>query len=79
MRYERALLFLAGFAAGAGLVAFAGSPCGRKAAVAVASKGLELRDRAAALAERAKESLDDVVAEAKYVNEKKGGSDQAAN
>ncbi|MDR2174416.1 MAG: DUF6110 family protein [Synergistaceae bacterium] len=71
MKYERALLFAAGVIVGAGTVCFVRSKLGKKAAVAVVSKGLELRNCVAAVAERAKEAVEDVVAEAKYVAEQK--------
>jgi hypothetical protein len=69
MKYERAIFFGAGILAGMGAVCFAKSKLGRKAAVAVASEGLRLRECVAGLAERAKETVDDVIAEAKSVNE----------
>jgi hypothetical protein len=72
MKYEKAIFFGAGILAGAGVVCFARSKLGRKAAVAVASKGLQLRERVAELAERTKETVDDVIAEAKSVNEQNG-------
>jgi hypothetical protein len=71
MNYEKAFYFLTGVAIGAAGVCFMKSETGRKAAVAIASKGLELKDRVAVIAERAKETADDIVAEAKYVNENK--------
>ena len=71
MNDEKAFLFAAGFIVGAGVVCFAKSEKGRNAAVAIASKGLELKERVSGLTERFKESVDDVMAEAKYVNEQK--------
>jgi hypothetical protein len=71
MKYEKTLLFAAGFIAGAGLVCFAKSRAGKKIAVALVGKGMELRDCVASVTERAKETIDDVVAEAKYANEQK--------
>ena len=71
MQYEKALVFAAGVIVGAGAVCFIRSESGRKAAVAVASKGLELKERVAGLAERVKEAADDVMAEARYANEQK--------
>jgi hypothetical protein len=71
MKYEKALLFAAGVAVGVGAVCFVRSKAGKKAAVAIVSKGLELKDRVAAAAERVKETVGDVVAEAKYVNGQK--------
>jgi hypothetical protein len=69
MKYERAIFFGAGILVGAGAVCFARSKLGRKAAVAVMSKGLQLRESVAGFAERTKETFDDVIAEAKSVNE----------
>jgi hypothetical protein len=71
MNYEKAFYFIAGLAAGAVSVSFVKSEAGRKAAVAIASKGLELKERVATMADRAKETVDDIAAEAKYVNEHK--------
>jgi hypothetical protein len=71
MKYERALLFAAGVIVGAGAVCFIRSKAGKKAAVAVISKGLELKTCVASMAGRVKETVEDVVAEAKYVNEQK--------
>jgi hypothetical protein len=71
MNYEKAFYFLAGLVAGAAGVCFIKSETGRKTAVAIAGKGLELKDRVAAMADRAKETADDIVAEAKYANEHK--------
>ncbi|MDR1471945.1 MAG: hypothetical protein LBS75_05425 [Synergistaceae bacterium] len=71
MKYGKLLTFLAGAAVGAGALLFVNSKAGKNLAVAVASKGLELRERAAAAAELLKERADDVVAEAKCLNERK--------
>jgi hypothetical protein len=71
MNYEKAFFFTAGLIVGVGAACFVSSGKGRKAAVAIASKGLELKERAAGMAERFKETVDDVMAEAKYVNEQK--------
>ncbi|MDR1508055.1 MAG: DUF6110 family protein [Synergistaceae bacterium] len=71
MKYGNLLLFAAGAAVGAGAVWLVTSGKGRKSAVAIISKGLELKERVACMAERAKETADDVVAEAKYINEQK--------
>jgi gas vesicle protein len=71
MNREKLLWLAAGFLAGAGTVCFVRGQAGRKAAVAIASKGLELKERVEALTERVKETAEDVVAEAKYVNEQK--------
>jgi hypothetical protein len=74
MKYGNLLLFAAGAAAGAGAVWLVTSGKGKKAAVAIAGKGLELKERVAVMAERAKEAADDVLAEAKYINEQKAGT-----
>ncbi|MDR1977569.1 MAG: DUF6110 family protein [Synergistaceae bacterium] len=71
LNYERALFFTAGVVVGVGVVCFVKSKAGKKVAVAIASKGLELKDRVVSMTERAKEAVDDVMAEAKYVNEQK--------
>jgi hypothetical protein len=71
MNYEKAFYFVVGLAVGAGAVCFVKSGAGRKVAVAIAGKGMELKDRVSSMAERVKETVDDVVAEAKYVNEQK--------
>jgi hypothetical protein len=71
MKYGNLLLFAAGAAVGAGAVWLVTSGKGRQSAVAIVSKGLELKERVAGMAERAKETADDVLAEAKYINEQK--------
>jgi hypothetical protein len=71
MNYGKAFFFAAGVVVGAGVVCFVKSKAGKKAAVAIASKGLELKDCVVSATERLKEAVDDVVAEAKYVNEQK--------
>lgn len=69
---ERAWIFAAGLALGIGATCFVKSGMGRKAAVAVAEKGLALKDRVATVAERAKETASDIMAEARYAREQKG-------
>ncbi|MDR1622406.1 MAG: DUF6110 family protein [Synergistaceae bacterium] len=71
LNYGKALFFTAGVVVGVGVVCLVKSKAGKKAAVAVVSKGLELKNRVASMTERVKEAMDDVVAEAKYVNEQK--------
>lgn len=78
MKYERALIFAAGVAAGVGAYALVQSGAAKKAAVAVVSKGMCLRDKVAAAAERMKESAEDIVAEASYVNEQAKAGEPAA-
>ncbi|MDR3165409.1 MAG: DUF6110 family protein [Synergistaceae bacterium] len=69
MKYERAILLGAGILVGMGVTCFAKSKLGKKAAVAVVSKGLQLKECVAGIAERTKETIDDVIAEAKNANE----------
>jgi hypothetical protein len=71
MNYEKAFYILVGVAVGAAGACFLKSGAGRKTAVALASKGLELKERVASAAERAKETASDIVAEARFANEKK--------
>ncbi|MDR1875138.1 MAG: YtxH domain-containing protein [Synergistaceae bacterium] len=71
MKNEKVLLFAAGLAVGAGIACFTKSQAGKKLAVSVVGKGMELKDCVASMAERVKETVDDVVAEAKYANEQK--------
>ncbi len=59
------IFFAAGVVVGAGAYALVQSGAARKAAVAVVGKGLELQEKVAAMAERARESAEDIVAEAK--------------
>ncbi|MDR1137979.1 MAG: DUF6110 family protein [Synergistaceae bacterium] len=74
MKYGNLILFAAGAAVGAGAVWLVTSGNGKKSAVAIVSKGMELKERVAGMAERVKEAADDVVAEAKYINEQKAGA-----
>ncbi len=76
MRLTRLLIFGAGVALGVGATCAVKSKAGKKLAVALASKGLELKDRLACMADRMKESVEDIVAEARYVNEH-GGAEEA--
>jgi hypothetical protein len=69
MKYEKAILFGAGVLAGMGALCFAKSKLGRASAVAVVSKGLQLKECVAGIAMRTKETVGDVIAEAKSVNE----------
>ncbi|MDR1916885.1 MAG: DUF6110 family protein [Synergistaceae bacterium] len=71
MNYEKLLFFGAGFVVGVGAVYFINSKASKNLAVAIASKGLALKECAASGAERIKEKVDDVVAEAKYLNEQR--------
>jgi hypothetical protein len=69
MKYEKAIFLGAGVLFGVSAACFAKSKLGRKAAVAVVSKGLQLRECVAGLACRTTETVCDVIAEAKNVNE----------
>ena len=68
---EKAWIFAAGVALGVGATCFVTSGMGRKTAVAVAERGLALKDCVASAAERAKEAASDIMAEARYVREQK--------
>ena len=69
MKFADVLLFGAGVALGVGATYAVKSWRGKKLAVALASKGLELKDRLACVADRMKESVEVFVAEARYANE----------
>lgn len=63
------LFFAAGIVVGAGAYALVQTGAAKKAAVAVVSKGIDLQEKVATMAERAKESAEDIVAEAKAARE----------
>ena len=63
--------FGVGVLAGAAAVTLVKTPAFKKACAAVVGKGLQLKDEAAAFAESVKEDVQDIVAEAKYNNQKK--------
>lgn len=69
VRCTRCLIFGAGIALGVAAVCAVKSRTGKRMAVALTSKGLELKDRLACMADRMKESVEDIVAEARYANE----------
>lgn len=69
IRCTRCLIFGAGVALGVAATCAVKSRTGKKLAVALTSKGLELKDKLACMADRMKESVEDIVAEARYVNE----------
>jgi hypothetical protein len=71
MKYERAVFFGVGLLVGAGALCFVKSKKGHDAAVAIASKGLELGEKVTAAVERVRETAGDVLAEAKYLNGQK--------
>jgi hypothetical protein len=79
MKYEKALLFAAGAVFGIGTACFVKSRTGKKVAVAIAGKGLELKDCVAGMAERVKETVDDVMAEARCINEQKANVEQGTS
>lgn len=58
--------------AACGIVAYnlVKTPAFKKACASLVGKGLQLKDEAAAFAESVKEDAEDIVAEAKYNNEK---------
>ncbi|MDR1651079.1 MAG: DUF6110 family protein [Synergistaceae bacterium] len=66
----KAWIFAAGVLAGAGAVCFVKSGAGRKTAVALTRKGLELRECVAKNLELAREAADDIAAEARQACEK---------
>ena len=69
MKFTSFLIFGVGVALGVGASCAVKSRKGRTLAIALASKGLELKDRLACMADRMKESVEDIVAEARYANE----------
>ncbi len=71
MNYGRLCFFGLGVLVGAGAVVAMQSGLGKKTCVGLVSKGLELREATATMMERAKEGLEDTVAEAQYINEQK--------
>lgn len=62
---EKGWAFVAGLAAGIGAACFVKSRAGRAAAVAVTAKGMKLKKQVAGFAERTKENLEDIAAEAR--------------
>ena len=71
MKYEKACFFLAGAVVGIGVAAAVQKGLFRKACVGLVAKGMELKDSASVAMERAKENVEDVVAEAKHLNQQK--------
>lgn len=69
MKFTSFLIFGAGVALGVGATCAVKSRRGRKLAIALASKGLELKEHLACMADRMKESVEDIMAEARYANE----------
>jgi len=63
--------FAVGAVAGVAAYTLIKTPAFKKACASLIGKGLQLKDEAAAFAESVKEDAEDIVAEAKYNNEKK--------
>ena len=78
MKFTSFLIFGAGVALGVGATYALKSRRGKKLAVALASKGLELKDRLTCMADRMKESVEDIVAEARYAHEHGDAGEAAA-
>ena len=68
---SRLFAFGIGVVAGVAAVSLVKNPAFKKACASVVGKGLQLKDEAAAFAESVKEDAQDIVAEAKFNNEKK--------
>lgn len=68
---NRWFAFGIGVAAGVAAVSLVKNPAFKKACASVVGKGLQLKDEAAAFAESVKEDAQDIMAEAKFNNEKK--------
>lgn len=64
---SRVVWFSLGALAGAAALHLAQSGKAKKAAVALAAKGMELKDRISVALERGKESFEDTLAEARYM------------
>lgn len=71
MNYGKWCFLGLGVFVGAGAIIAMQSGLGKKACVGLVSKGLELQETTAAALERAREGLEDTVAEARYINEQK--------
>ncbi|MCR4823333.1 MAG: DUF6110 family protein [Treponema sp.] len=65
------IFFGVGVAAGVAAVSLMKNPAFKKACATLVGKGLQLKDEAAAFAESVKEDAQDILAEAKYNNQKK--------
>ncbi len=70
---KNCLLVAAGVALGIGAYALVKSGSSRRAAVRALAKGIELQEKVAGAAERAKEAVSDTVAEAKAVADERKG------
>ena len=65
------VVFGLGVVTGVAAVSLIKNPAFKKACSAVVGKGLQLQDDSAAFAESVKEDAQDIIAEAKYNNQKK--------
>lgn len=68
---NRWFAFGIGVVAGVAAVSLVKNPAFKKVCASVVGKGLQLKDEAAAFAESVKEDAQDIMAEAKFNNEKK--------
>ncbi|MBQ9526093.1 MAG: YtxH domain-containing protein [Fretibacterium sp.] len=66
--------FVAGVAVGVAAVCFVKSEMGHKTAVAIAEKGMALKDRVLEAKDRVKEAASDIAAEARYLMEQKANA-----
>lgn len=62
---KEAIIFAAGLAAGVGTYVFVKSGMAKKTAVAITAKGIQLQQKVNEIASLAKESVEDIAAEAK--------------
>ncbi|MCR4817479.1 MAG: hypothetical protein K5841_00805 [Fretibacterium sp.] len=74
MDNDKMWAFLAGVVVGVGAVCFVKSEMGHRAAVAIAEKGMALKDRVLEATDRVKEAASDIAAEARYSRERKGNA-----
>ena len=74
---NKMVVFGLGVVTGVAAVSLIKNPAFKKACSAVVGKGLQLKDDAAAFAESVKEDAQDIVAEAKYNNQKKSEAQKA--
>ena len=74
---NKMVVFGLGVVTGVAAVSLIKNPAFKKACSAVVGKGLQLKDDAAAFAESVKEDAQDILAEAKYNNQKKSEAQKA--
>lgn len=74
---NKMVVFGLGVVTGVAAVSLVKNPAFKKACSAVVGKSLQLKDDAAAFAESVKEDAQDIVAEAKYNNQKKSEAQKA--